>query len=476
MDVIVLSILICFFIIAIFISMIIVIHSNNIKGSSVQKTKGEFYQNCILEFAFDDKSSESCIYEKNKIDEEFINQAIIIMNSFTGEIRKKLSLHFDSMGFTDFLYKKYEKTRNKAMKEYYIYQIGELRSKKYLDILLEMNVEKLINEGLYKGYFFALNSITNEWINKIETRKILLYIEKIFNFIEIIEKQEKINLIRLMEILMNDTEDFFNYLIKNKDIKEYFMSLISNSNISNKSKGEIIYILAINKVYEIIPIIKKELELFPNLTADNAEDLEYIILLVKSCGELNTSDTEDVIINAGLKGKWIIKSIAAKYLWNNPTEINMELLYSMLFDKVWWVRSNAAVSLDKIGDEGFGYLLRALVSDDKYAKETASNILSTGKMYDRIRLFLIEGETDFVIRDLKIIINNSLSLGIVDRLLNDKYISSFIKCKIIEVIETKAFIKYFDESLKNKDLEESIFIEAKLKYKEILTKEVGEII
>ena len=154
---------------------------------------------------------------------------------------------------------------------------------------------------------------------------------------------------------MNDTEQLFNYFMNHEDVLNNFISKILKSDISKKSKGEIFYILSVNKIYQIAPILSEELEKSSDFETNNDEELEYLILLIKSCGELSSEVINKWIVSAALKGKWILKSISAKYLYTNPTLSNLELLFNMLFDKIWWVRYNSARSLDKLKGLGFPY-------------------------------------------------------------------------------------------------------------------------
>jgi hypothetical protein len=173
-----------------------------------------------------------------------------------------------------------------------------------------------------------------------------------------------------------------NFLIIHEDVLNNFISKILKSDISKKSKGKIFYILSVNKIYQIAPILSEELEKSSDFETNNDEELEYLILLIKSCGELSSEEINKWIVSAALKGKWILKSISAKYLYTNPTLSNLELLFNMLFDKIWWVRYNSARSLDKLKGLGFPYLIKALESNDKFAKDIVSIFITNGNVYE----------------------------------------------------------------------------------------------
>lgn len=404
-----------------------------------------YYEDEILNFLF--KNKDLVLSQESKIDKIFIEQGIKIINNFSGVLRKKLSQKFDSLGVSDFLYKKYLNTRQYSEKEYLLYQIGELRSLKYLNELLNLDHHKLISQKIHRGYFFALNAITNEWIYELEKDKISIYIDKIIEIIEIIEKNHVISLKRLIEVLMNDTEQLFNYFMNHEDVLNNFISKILKSDISKKSKGEIFYILSVNKIYQIAPILSEELEKSSDFETNNDEELEYLILLIKSCGELSSEETNKWIVSAALKGKWILKSISAKYLYTNPTLSNLELLFNMLFDKIWWVRYNSARSLDKLKGLGFPYLIKALESNDKFAKDIVSIFITNGNVYELLIKDLKNFDKNSDFSQLGLIINSSSNKGIVDKLIREPDISEEVKIEIIKLIKNNDFIEYFQNEL-----------------------------
>jgi hypothetical protein len=151
----------------------------------------------IIRFLYYKYSAKQMLKRKNYYEDEILN--FLFKN-------KDLVLSQEN-----FIYKKYLNTRQYSEKEYLLYQIGELRSLKYLNELLNLDHHKLISQKIHRGYFFALNAITNEWIYELEKDKISIYIDKIIEIIEIIEKNHVISLKRLIEVLMNDTEQLFNY-------------------------------------------------------------------------------------------------------------------------------------------------------------------------------------------------------------------------------------------------------------------------
>ena len=211
-------------------------------------------------------------------------------------------------------------------------------------------------------------------------------------------------------------------------------SLITR-NIPLAYKGEVLYIMVLNFEYRINNLIKKEFSKYiikDNLSLD---ELNYLIFLIKSLGEMGLQDGYSSFKKACNNKNWTIKAIAAKYLYKFEEKESYEYLEKFLHDPVWWVRNNAALSLDKMGLEGIKILIDTLNSEDKFAKEISSYILASGSYYFYFKNELIKGNSK--IEEIHKLINSSSGLVIIDRIITDKNIDVAKKIEIFKNIDVK---------------------------------------
>ncbi|MGQ9897598.1 MAG: HEAT repeat domain-containing protein [Acidobacteriota bacterium] len=77
-----------------------------------------------------------------------------------------------------------------------------------------------------------------------------------------------------------------------------------------------------------------------------------------------------------LKDKdWEVRAVAARAVGDLQITAALSALQEAVSDKAWWVRHNAAHALKKLGDAGEIVLLQLLQSDDRFTRETVTQVL-----------------------------------------------------------------------------------------------------
>lgn len=417
------------------INFIIYIKSHIIKKKNDKVLKE--YEKNILKYLFEERSKNELIksFKSNKIYVTlFIEKVVEIINIINGDTRKDLIDLCDNLNISNILIKKLKSPFvSKIDKELLLYQIGELRSKKQFDYFLNSDRSYIKKHDLYKGYFFAINNIANEWINELDDLEINKYIDLVFILIEESKDSFTLNTKKLFEIFLTDTSNLFKYIISHDNTRKHMINSLITKNIPLAYKGEVLYIMVLNFEYRINNFIKKEFSKYIEKESLSLDELNYLIFLIKSLGEMGLQDGYSSFKKACLNKNWTIKAIAAKYLYKFDEKESYEYLEKFLHDSVWWVRNNAALSLDKMGLDGIKILVETLESNDKFAKEVSSYVLSSGSYYNYLKEELIKNNTKM--DDLYKLIKSPSGLVIIDRIITDKSINSNKKLEIIMTID-----------------------------------------
>lgn len=476
----------------VFLGIIIVISVKNTKFEEKKEKYRVIYQNMIVDYAmgemYGDKSKISLDKElifpkKSNFDyrslikrmflvELFIEQAIIVINSFQGRIRNIIIEKMNEIGVSEYLFRKFKRAKDKKEREYYLFRIGELRNKKFINKLMQIEENKIFKKGYYKGYFIALSTLVDAWIHDMTDEEINAYIKKVFTVLVYLNAENEVDLKKFFEIFLMGKSNFFNALVRNKKMRKDLCEVIFKSNLSLVHRGMLLNMIALNHQLEVGEICLAEANEYLAKDQLSEEEKEYLNYLIKSLGEIGLAEYYSIIKTASESDNWVTQTIAAKYLHKFDFHETYEILYNMLFHNNWWIRYNSALSLEKLGLSGYQYLLRTFSMDDKYAKEVAAHALVNGSFYNYILKFLINENTDFALNEISKIINGGNNLTIVDKLLGEKRVSLKVKFKLIESIDNSEFVFYFDEVLKNKVMENEVFDLALEKREYLFQKEV----
>lgn len=227
--------------------------------------------------------------------------------------------------------------------------------------------------------------------------------------------------------------------------------------------------MILNFEYRINNFIKKEFFKYIEKEELSLDELNYLIFLIKALGEMGLQDGYNAFKKACNNKNWTIKAIAAKYLYKFDEEDSYTYLEKFLHDSVWWVRNNAALSLDKMGTKGIKILLETLESEDKFAREISSYILTSGSYYS-----LLKEELSVEAPNLKKfykLIKSPSGLVIIDRIITDKSIDVEVKIDIMKNINDKNHKIY----LLNLAKRNSVDVEIRKYIKTILELQWGDV-
>ena len=456
-----------FFLVLLLITSNLIIYINAYFSNKKRENLLKLYEKKILEFLFSDNKEVLT----DKIDFPlFIEKVIEINSTIIGPLRKNLINLCEQLNISTKLLKKINSPfTNKTQKELVLYQIGELRSIKLFDYFLTADRDYIKKYDLYRGYFFACNNIVNEWIDDLTENQINNYIDFVFLLIEESKLSKTLNTGKLFEILLTDTSNLFKYVITHDGTRRHMIKSLITKDIPLAYKGQVLYIMILNFEYRINNFIKKEFSKYivkENLSSD---ELNYLIFLIKSLGEMGLNDGYNSFKKACENNNWTIKAIAAKYLYKYDEEESYEYLRTFLHDSVWWVRNNAALSLDKMGETGISILFDTIESEDKFAKEISSYVLASGTYYSDLREQLINGSSN--IKNLNKLIKSPSGLVIIDRIITDKGIDGSKKLEVIMNIDIKSNEAY----LLNLVERNSIDFEIRQYIKRLFEIEIGEL-
>lgn len=429
----------------------------NYKRKTIKK-----YEKDILDYTFQHRSKEDFIrlstYKSLKRGYSmslFLEKIIEIINLINGAHRKSLINLCEEMNISNKLIKKFNHPfTGKIEKELLLYQIGELRSKKQLDYFLNFDRAYIKKYDLYRGYFSLVNNIVNEWIYELEDSQINKYIDLVFNIIGESKDSKNLNTKKLFEIFLTDTSSLFRYIIQNDNTRKYIINSLIRKEIPLSYKGEILYIMVLNFEYRINNFIKKEFSKYINNDDLTHDQLNYLIFLIKSLGEMGLQDAYNSFRNACKNKNWTIRAIGAKYLYKYKEKESFYFLEEFLKDSSWWVRKNAALSLDRLAYEGIDVLVKTLNSQDKFAKEISAYTLSSGSYFFYFKEKLLK-ENKYL-DGFHNLLTTNFGRVFLERILLDNDISSKHKINIIKDLKYSNYEDYFITLLSREKLSKEI--------------------
>jgi HEAT repeat protein len=114
------------------------------------------------------------------------------------------------------------------------------------------------------------------------------------------------------------------------------------------------------------------------------EDIDVRARAADSLGRIKDAGSRQGLLRALDDPEWEVRSQAAKALGHIGDAEDAERLAQCLRDREWWVRQNAAAALREMGEAGEGPLIETLWGDDRFARETAAQILEEASLVERI--------------------------------------------------------------------------------------------
>jgi HEAT repeat protein len=107
----------------------------------------------------------------------------------------------------------------------------------------------------------------------------------------------------------------------------------------------------------------------------NSDCLELKLAVLRYIGSIDDHAKVAIIYGLVNDSHWQVRALVAKLLAEIKNEKSIEFLSAMLRDSQWWVRVNAANALLKHGTEGIAVLKSQNPSIDRFAYETAQEVL-----------------------------------------------------------------------------------------------------
>lgn len=128
-------------------------------------------------------------------------------------------------------------------------------------------------------------------------------------------------------------------------------------------------------IIEILGLLRDKQAITKLIACLAKDDYEIRIKATKALGQLQTKSAESHLIWLLQDPKWEVRAMAAKSLGQIGSRRALPALERGLRDKMWWVRMNSAQSLVSLGPEGEMVLKKAMTGDDRFAAETAVQML-----------------------------------------------------------------------------------------------------
>jgi HEAT repeat protein len=90
---------------------------------------------------------------------------------------------------------------------------------------------------------------------------------------------------------------------------------------------------------------------------------------------VESSQEIESVLRALRDKDWEVRAVAARAIGDLQITAGLSGLQEAVSDQAWWVRHNAAHALKKLGDAGEVVLLQLLQSDDRFTRETVTQVL-----------------------------------------------------------------------------------------------------
>lgn len=337
--------LITFFIVIFFISIIIRRFYRSKKFKEIDRLKATYKQEIINADFLDETLIKKLEASPNSSKWHAIEDLLIDLIEDC-ENRKKIEYLFNKLGYVDF-YEKLLLKRSVISKCIAINRLGEMRSKSSINKLLDMLKEK--DPEIVSTTLVALSKIKN----KEALTGILDNISQII--------QSSLATRKTLEvILLNFNEEFLDiyrkYILKHAHNPEVLKILLEV--VSFFSSKDLIDI-AIEKTSHQDPEIRaKALKILGN----NAKYLDYNVI--------------ERLRNLSQDPAWLVRLRFTNLLEKTDSVKALEILETLLFDTHWMVRSAAAKALSRFEDLSLDIVINALESSDIYAKESVCEALN----------------------------------------------------------------------------------------------------
>ncbi len=317
-------------------------------------------------------------------------------------------------------------------------------------------MEKLLKEDLIKiqkkkliiSYFFALILIVDEWIFELDEKIIYEYINKLIDILELMENLQKWKTKRLIDYLLNGTKNFFAFTANNYKFIDYLITEVYKRNVSLDLKGSILYIIALNREYEIISFTENEF--LENIEKERTqEETEYLIKTIKSLAALGSESSNKLFLQGIKSENWVIRSESIKGLANFIE--NIDAIYEKLFDQNWWVRYNSALSILKFGVKGRSVLFSILKAEikDKNAKDIAAYILVDNIYMEMVTESIKNKSLFLILEEILLIVNEGNNMKILNKIVECSNLEDEYKMKFISKVTSYKFYEHYENSLKN---------------------------
>jgi HEAT repeat protein len=114
------------------------------------------------------------------------------------------------------------------------------------------------------------------------------------------------------------------------------------------------------------------------------EDIDVRARAADSLGKLRFRQSRPGLLEALEDPEWEVRAQAAKALGHIGDAEDAERIVQCLRDSEWWVRQNAAAALREMEEAGEGPLIEALWDQDRFARETAAQVLEEASIVERI--------------------------------------------------------------------------------------------
>jgi hypothetical protein len=110
------------------------------------------------------------------------------------------------------------------------------------------------------------------------------------------------------------------------------------------------------------------------LESDSVNLRTRALRALTALGVESSQEIESIL--RALKDKdWEVRAVAARAVGDLQILAGISALQEAVGDRAWWVRHNAAYALKKLGDAGEVVLLQLLQSDDRFTRETVTQVL-----------------------------------------------------------------------------------------------------
>jgi len=117
---------------------------------------------------------------------------------------------------------------------------------------------------------------------------------------------------------------------------------------------------------------------------EQSDSLDVRINALLAIGNINDLFAVKTVIDALSNAAWQVRAVACNLIGEMAIKGASDRLVSLLTDRSWFVRKNAAAALVKLGRIGIMGLFTALNSDDRYARDMVVQTLQEHGILERV--------------------------------------------------------------------------------------------